>query len=201
MESTPIGGNTNNPTAADDVGDELVQRFVDALVEAAIRQVDTRYIALFNATYELFNANEDNRDPPAAAVALRRSGPRSAPYAGSNLYPITGRPMISVTPRRLSALGIRLIDAMSIGTDTNTTPTPLWGSAIEREREIDRITTRFIPAAQATTCSICLDDIKNEHGKELPCKHLFHTHCVDNWLMNEKVTCPMCRVDIRDFLT
>lgn len=161
------------PTAADD---ELVQRFVDALIEDAVRRVDT---SLFNATAELFNST----------------------------YPLSGGsgplPRRIITPRltsrRLSSLGFRVIDALTHWVDP-------WGDTqVLSEREIDSITTRFIPAAppdeEATTCSICLDDIKNEHAKELPCKHLFHTHCVDNWLINEKVTCPMCRVDIRDLLT
>lgn len=43
-------------------------------------------------------------------------------------------------------------------------------------------------------CSICKEDftVKQLH-RMLPCKHMFHTHCVDNWLLNSNSTCPICR--------
>ncbi|CAF0746850.1 unnamed protein product [Brachionus calyciflorus] len=45
-------------------------------------------------------------------------------------------------------------------------------------------------------CTICLNEYENsENVRRLPCMHLFHVNCVDQWLkMNKK--CPMCRVDI-----
>lgn len=153
---------------------ELVERFVDTLIEDAMHQVDARYLALFNATYELFH-------------------PESSPPEGRGAGSETRRPLINFTPRltsrRLSSIGFRVIDGLTAPSGSEPDSTEVLN-----ERDIDRITTRFIPESEAVSCAICLDDIKNEHGKELPCKHLFHTHCVDNWLMNEKVTCPMCRV-------
>lgn len=33
------------------------------------------------------------------------------------------------------------------------------------------------------------------HNRRLPCMHLFHQVCVDQWLITNK-KCPICRVDI-----
>lgn len=42
-------------------------------------------------------------------------------------------------------------------------------------------------------CAICLEDYEEgEKLRRLPCNHLFHTHCVDQWFGGRKV-CPVCR--------
>ena len=43
-------------------------------------------------------------------------------------------------------------------------------------------------------CSVCLGDI-NLFDKEvsiLNCGHFFHSHCLDNWLV-QQMNCPECR--------
>ncbi|KAJ7550141.1 hypothetical protein O6H91_07G085400 [Diphasiastrum complanatum] len=51
-----------------------------------------------------------------------------------------------------------------------------------------------LPHAEATSCSICLSDYKEEELlKLLPdCRHVFHAQCIDCWLLLH-ATCPMCR--------
>lgn len=45
-------------------------------------------------------------------------------------------------------------------------------------------------------CTICLSDFEDQEDvRRLPCMHLFHIECVDQWLPNNK-RCPICRVDI-----
>ncbi|XP_071451097.1 uncharacterized protein [Hetaerina americana] len=45
-------------------------------------------------------------------------------------------------------------------------------------------------------CTICLSEFEdNESVRRLPCMHLFHIDCVDQWLASNK-RCPICRVDI-----
>ena len=45
-------------------------------------------------------------------------------------------------------------------------------------------------------CTICLSDFEEgEDVRRLPCMHLFHVECVDQWLKTNKC-CPICRVDI-----
>ncbi|XP_035669980.1 E3 ubiquitin-protein ligase Arkadia-like isoform X2 [Branchiostoma floridae] len=45
-------------------------------------------------------------------------------------------------------------------------------------------------------CTICLSHfMQGEDVRRLPCMHLFHIVCVDQWLTTNK-KCPICRVDI-----
>ena len=45
-------------------------------------------------------------------------------------------------------------------------------------------------------CTICLCEFDDgEDVRRLPCMHLFHVACVDQWLTLNK-RCPICRVDI-----
>lgn len=49
-------------------------------------------------------------------------------------------------------------------------------------------------------CTICLSEFEeNEDVRRLPCMHLFHIECVDQWLTTNK-RCPICRVDIEAHL-
>lgn len=49
-------------------------------------------------------------------------------------------------------------------------------------------------------CTICLSEFEdNEDVRRLPCMHLFHVECVDQWLTTNK-RCPICRVDIEDHM-
>jgi len=57
-----------------------------------------------------------------------------------------------------------------------------------------------IHTGQASECSICFE--KYEQDEELKftvCKHLFHEHCLKNWL-KVKRTCPLCRLDLQESL-
>ncbi|XP_017795984.1 PREDICTED: uncharacterized protein LOC108577352 [Habropoda laboriosa] len=48
-------------------------------------------------------------------------------------------------------------------------------------------------------CTICLSEFEDcETVRRLPCMHLFHIDCVDQWLCTNK-RCPICRVDIESF--
>ena len=49
-------------------------------------------------------------------------------------------------------------------------------------------------------CTICQDHMRQgELVRTLTvCEHKFHTSCIDNWLLNDSVVCPVCRHDIRE---
>lgn len=48
----------------------------------------------------------------------------------------------------------------------------------------------------AENCAICIENFKpKDTVRVLPCKHIFHRHCIDPWLLDHR-TCPMCKLDI-----
>lgn len=51
------------------------------------------------------------------------------------------------------------------------------------------------------TCVICTDDfIRGTNVRRLPCGHFFHPPCIDPWLLNFGVTCPLWQVFLLFFL-
>ncbi|GFP94668.1 RING-H2 finger protein atl17 [Phtheirospermum japonicum] len=68
---------------------------------------------------------------------------------------------------------------------------------------IDKKSSRFSYRKKKTTkageyCSICLSEFEDrEEGREVvECKHSFHRHCLEKWLLTgyyNKATCPLCR--------
>lgn len=50
-------------------------------------------------------------------------------------------------------------------------------------------------------CNICMEEYKiDDYVIKLKCKHLFHKECIKDWLCKEKITCPVCRMDVREMI-
>ncbi|KAI6701923.1 hypothetical protein NL676_011059 [Syzygium grande] len=47
----------------------------------------------------------------------------------------------------------------------------------------------------ASLCAICLQEIERRHEIREPtkCRHAFHKECLDGWVDEGHVTCPLCR--------
>ena len=168
-----MSGSSQTPTP-EDHANELIA----SVVEYAISTIDPRYVQLFNTTVNLLEQPSSNTATPPTPFNT----------------PATTITPSGVASRRLSRF---ILNSLS---ETATTSS---GEMIDvpvtlNEDLLNKIQVRYMYDVQP--CSICLDEIKNEYAKELPCKHLFHTHCIDNWLLNEKVTCPMCRIDMREHI-
>jgi hypothetical protein len=45
-------------------------------------------------------------------------------------------------------------------------------------------------------CSVCLNPVRcTRASKRLPCNHIFHGTCIDNWLTTH-TNCPNCRSEV-----
>jgi len=46
-------------------------------------------------------------------------------------------------------------------------------------------------------CAICLEGFaKGDKVRVLPCEHIFHVDEIDDWLINRKKLCPICKADV-----
>ncbi|KAJ1660179.1 hypothetical protein IWQ61_000860 [Dispira simplex] len=44
------------------------------------------------------------------------------------------------------------------------------------------------------TCAVCIDEIeRGQLVRQLPCNHLFHLECIDEWLTEKSGVCPLCK--------
>ena len=49
----------------------------------------------------------------------------------------------------------------------------------------------------ASQCMICLSDFEEgENLRRLPCTHVFHQICIDEWLLHRSTSCCLCKVDV-----
>ena len=47
---------------------------------------------------------------------------------------------------------------------------------------------------QFETCAVCLEDFRvNDKLRVLPCDHVYHSKCIDTWLVKTNSVCPQCR--------
>mmetsp|Transcript_17858 Transcript_17858/g.40849 ORF Transcript_17858/g.40849 Transcript_17858/m.40849 type:complete len:291 (+) Transcript_17858:241-1113(+) len=72
------------------------------------------------------------------------------------------------------------------------------------EREQKTLGTRQRPSTTETTCVVCLADFRAsdkiscsnadspDAGNNPPCRHIFHTRCLNAWLFKH-TSCPVCR--------
>ncbi len=62
------------------------------------------------------------------------------------------------------------------------------------EEEVVPLKKPNLTNARAQSCSICFDEIvEGEPIYDIPCKHQFHSKCLEKWLDRRKDSCPLCR--------
>lgn len=92
---------------------------------------------------------------------------------------------------------------MSLLNDLRQSPRP--GEAdlqdvkvVLREEEFDKV-GRETKESFDDLCAVCQEkQVKNEDHKILNCKHVFHKNCIKQWLTEQSVKCPLCKVEVSD---
>uniref|UniRef100_A0A8C2YYJ2 Ring finger protein 150a n=1 Tax=Cyclopterus lumpus TaxID=8103 RepID=A0A8C2YYJ2_CYCLU len=63
-------------------------------------------------------------------------------------------------------------------------------------RDRNQVCVHFETESDFDSCAVCIEGYKpNDVVRILPCRHVFHKHCVDPWLQDHR-TCPMCKMNI-----
>lgn len=67
------------------------------------------------------------------------------------------------------------------------------------KKSLDRIQKNIITPEMKETCTICMDDMKiGDEYYNLSCRHVFHTECINEYLLNYNHVCPLCKEEIGD---
>ena len=62
------------------------------------------------------------------------------------------------------------------------------------KNELNNIKVHKLEKKLEQTCSVCMCDMnKEEEVSILPCDHIFHKDCINEWLVNYNYKCPICR--------
>ena len=78
---------------------------------------------------------------------------------------------------------------------------PTCGHVTKNGSECKRkVNTEGDRCHQHTQCSICYTGL-TANNRTLPCRHRFHTECIDRWKTQGRNTCPICRepFDVPEF--
>lgn len=63
-------------------------------------------------------------------------------------------------------------------------------------------TRKYANDEQHTTCAVCVDEFKvGVPVRQLPCQHIFHPECIDEWLNEYSSVCPLCKMNLKDTQT
>ncbi|EEA06379.1 zinc finger, C3HC4 type domain-containing protein [Cryptosporidium muris RN66] len=66
-----------------------------------------------------------------------------------------------------------------------------------RNTNTDSSITSTPTSSSYSCCVICLNYIlENEYVRHLPCGHLYHSICIDQWV-ERRCVCPLCNADLR----
>ena len=60
------------------------------------------------------------------------------------------------------------------------------------EEDVSQNRDRSVLRHEALSCSICTEDfVGSDIVRILPCDHIYHRHCIDQWLLDFADTCPL----------
>jgi len=131
-------------------------------------------------------------------VAGRRLRPIPAPFFSDRFR---GSPFINVDTMDHDDL-LQLqerIGHVSRGAQQSTINELPTRKFVQKRKSIDEKTSEDDSKeaeSNAMSCCICMNTFKTaDDVRTLPCLHIYHTKCIDKWLVRNR-TCPICKFDI-----
>ncbi|XP_022815330.1 E3 ubiquitin-protein ligase RNF165-like isoform X2 [Spodoptera litura] len=139
--------------------------------------------------------------PPPPPMMLDRQHIHHHMHHYMQMHPSPPHLHISIQP---SFMGTATMAAMVYAAEAEEAESRAWrgrgASSAVIESNTYRHAYRPAPSHQDEKCTICLSIFEVDSDcRRLPCMHLFHMECVDQWLSTNK-HCPICRVDIETHL-
>ncbi|KAE9378691.1 hypothetical protein N431DRAFT_499467 [Stipitochalara longipes BDJ] len=146
-------------------------------------------IAIIIVAVWITNLNSLRNTPPAFVTRTRTNQERRQKRVGG--YTVDAVPLVRYT----FGLQGNMQQITTTGDDCDTqrdVPNRESRSGIDSG-------TRPGSGNEALACSVCTEDfVEKEKVRILPCRHIYHQHCIDPWLFQMAGTCPLCRAALGD---
>lgn len=96
----------------------------------------------------------------------------------------------------LEGLGIKRLTVPK--SHIESLPERVWDSGLEKSAEPNHNSRHPMTTFDQTNCAICLDDFEPKVTlvRELPCHHIYHPGCIDNFLITRSSLCPLCKKSV-----
>ena len=137
---------------------------------------------------EQYSTNNSNQSFPQILPSLNSVYP-SQNFISSHIFNLQPQPH---NPTEFLNSFTSLMNIMNITLNRNTNNENK--KVTLDESDFDKITEIVAVDDHKENCSICMMNIKKDNKiSKLPCKHIFHTDCINPWLKEYNYKCPICR--------
>lgn len=129
-------------------------------------------------THQTRGGFEKPQDPPSVLKYELRNDriPKGQDYLSS---------LIDLQHRELTPEDYELLLLL----DNSVAPKTVSSSVLEK---IPSLTIEKLGLSLSEVCSICMEQYEsNVLVKKLACEHVFHSSCIDHWLLNSSQNCPL----------
>lgn len=123
-----------------------------------------------------------NYEPKATSPPVSPTSPRT-PAPAYTAFSMRDESMGSAGPKTIASAPTVMEKGLSSPTARST---------------VTGITNTSTSTDYQPRCTICLEDYDNRHSiiRELPCGHIYHPECIDEYLTENSSLCPQCKASM-----